>query len=158
MKSSQRSQSSSKNVSLARALSKFGVASRSQSMNLVAAGRVSVNGAKKTDPSFRVAMEKDEIAVDGRILCEEQFLYIMLNKPVGCVTTRSDERGNPTVYDYLQDIEEWIFPVGRLDKETGGLLLFTNDHRLGERLTNPSSRIPKTYRVTLDRPIGAPSS
>ena len=76
-----------------------------------------------------------------------------MNKPAGVVTTRSDELGRKTVYDLLGEQGKWIFPVGRLDKETTGLLLLTNDHRLGEQLTNPASRIPKCYRVELDKTL-----
>jgi 23S rRNA pseudouridine2605 synthase len=140
-------------VSLARAISKLGFASRSQAAKMIGEGRVEVNGEVVTDPSARVTMEDDRVAVDGRTLEEKEFLYILFHKPTGCVTTRSDERGNKTIYDYLGGIDAWVFPVGRLDKETSGLLLLTNDHRLGELLTNPGSKVGKTYRVTLDRPI-----
>jgi 23S rRNA pseudouridine2605 synthase len=78
-----------------------------------------------------------------------------MNKPVGYVTTRSDELGRKTVYDLLKGIDEWVFPVGRLDKDTSGLLLFTNDTQLGERLTSPGSKIPKTYKAKLDKPLTA---
>lgn len=98
-------------------------------------------------------MAGDEIAVDGAPVRKQAFVYILMNKPPGLVTTRSDERGRATVYDLLGEVGRWVFPVGRLDKDTTGLLLFTNDNRLGESLTNPDARSPKTYRVTLDRDV-----
>ncbi len=142
-----------RNVSLARALSKLGVLSRSQAEEAVRQRRVSVNGKIITNPSYRCSMDDDRIEIDGKPVRQPAFLYIVMNKPVGVVTTRSDERGRKTVYDLLGDAGQWIFPVGRLDKDSSGLLLFTNDHRLGERLTNPNSKVPKTYIVTLDKPL-----
>jgi pseudouridine synthase len=76
-----------------------------------------------------------------------------MHKPAGTVTTRSDERGRKTVYDLLPEHTPWVFPVGRLDKDTSGLLLFTNDTRFGERITRPESRVSKTYVAQIDRPI-----
>ena len=142
-----------RNVSLARALSKLGVLSRSQAEEAVHQRRVRVNGKIIANPSLRCSMDDDRIEIDGKPVRHPAFLYIMMNKPVGIVTTRSDERGRKTVYDFLGDVGQWIFPVGRLDKDSSGLLLFTNDHRLGERLTNPDSKVPKTYIVTLDKPL-----
>ena len=140
-------------VSLARALSKLGYTSRSQAEKLVLEGHVSVNQKIIKNPSLRCSLEKDIIAVDGKKLGSKEFLYIVMNKPVGVVTTRSDERGRPTVYDILGEVGKWVFPVGRLDKDTSGLLLFTNDNQLGERLTSPKSKVPKTYLVQLDKQI-----
>jgi 23S rRNA pseudouridine2605 synthase len=76
-----------------------------------------------------------------------------MHKPVGYVTTRCDERSRATVYDLLGDMRDWVFPVGRLDRGTSGLLLFTNDTAFGEALTSPESHVSKTYRVRLDRPL-----
>lgn len=115
--------------------------------------RVSVNGNIINNPSFRCAVAHDRIAVDGMTVKENEPMYFVLHKPVGVVTTRSDERGRSTVYDVLGDVGRWVFPVGRLDKDTSGLLLFTNDHRLGEQLTSPLSKVPKTYLVGLDKPL-----
>ena len=140
-------------VSLARALSKLGFSSRSQAAEIIRDGKVTMNGNVITDPDRRCSLEHDRIAVDGVGVEEKELVYVLMNKPSGYVTTRSDELERKTIYDLLGSIDEWIFPVGRLDKDTSGLLLLTNDHRLGEKLTNPASKIPKTYRVLLDRSL-----
>ena len=142
-----------RDVSLARALSKLGFCSRTEAGALIADGRVRVNGTVATSPARRVSMSKDKVTVDGKKIPEKTLVYILMNKPSGLVTTRSDERGRPTVYDLLGDMGQWVFPVGRLDLETSGLLLLTNDNRLGESLTNPVSKVPKTYHVTLDKEV-----
>jgi 23S rRNA pseudouridine2605 synthase len=99
-----------------------------------------------------VSLEHDRISVDGNVAAESREpIVIALHKPVGCVTTRSDPQGRGTVYDLLPKVDRFVFPVGRLDKDTSGLLIFTDDHRLGEALTNPDSHVPKTYEVTVDR-------
>jgi pseudouridine synthase len=143
-------------VSLARALSKLGYTSRSLAEQMIRDGRVRLNGTIVNHPSRRCDPAHDRIVVDGSPVRGEQLLYLALHKPVGVVTTRSDERGRRTIYDLLGEHEQWLFPVGRLDKETSGLLIMTNDHRFGEMLTNPRSTIPKTYMVGLEKPL-APS-
>ncbi|MBA4312470.1 MAG: pseudouridine synthase [Chlorobiaceae bacterium] len=142
-----------RHVSLARALSKLGFCSRSLSEKMILAGRVSINGKPCLNPSYRCALASDKISVDNKKIFKESFKYIILNKPVGVVTTRSDERGRKTVYDLLGDVGQWVFPVGRLDKDTSGLLLMTNDTQLGNLLTSPDSKIPKTYNVTISEII-----
>ncbi len=142
-----------RNVSVARALSKLGYCSRKEAESLVLDGEVEVNGVVIRNPAFRCSLTHDKITVQGTSNAKKSFVYIMMNKPVGIVTTRSDERGRTTAYDVLGDVGKWVFPVGRLDKETSGLLLFTNDHQLGEQLTNPISKVPKTYVVELDTSI-----
>ena len=138
-------------VSLPRALSKLGLCSRTQAFDYIEAGRVEVNGRVSRDSSLRVSLEVDRIAVDGKIAAQStEPLVIALHKPAGYVTTRADPQGRKTVYDLLPKVDRFVFPVGRLDKETSGLLIFTDDHRLGEALTNPESHVPKTYEVLVD--------
>jgi len=135
-------------VSLARALSKLGYCSRKQAEKIINEKRVAVNGTIVVHPAFRVDPRLDKIQVDGHsITSKKEFVYLLMNKPRGAVTTRCDERGRVTVFDLLAKHNAFVFPVGRLDKETSGALLFTNDSQLGEWLTNPNSRVPKTYSV-----------
>lgn len=128
-----------------------GIMSRRAAEKEIAAGRVFVNGkpamiGQKVDP------ETDEVRYDGRIVGKgfKKFVYIMLNKPRGYVTTASDERGRKTVLDLVSDIEERIYPVGRLDMDSDGLLLLTNDGDLTNKLTHPRHEIPKIYNVEVE--------
>jgi 23S rRNA pseudouridine2605 synthase len=141
-------------VSLPRALSKLGIASRSQAMRLIENGDVSVNRKVESNPHRWIDLNRDRIELKNQILVRRAFRYVLLNKPYGIVTTRSDERGEKTVFDLLGEKGEGISPVGRLDKETAGLLLFTNDHQFANLLTTPGSDIRKSYLAGLDRPIG----
>jgi 23S rRNA pseudouridine2605 synthase len=140
-------------VSLARALSKLGVCSRSEGERLVRAGRVSVGGVVVREPSRRVDPARDRIAVDGARVGAERKVYLALNKPRGLVTTRDDPRGRETVYACLADARladaplPFVAPVGRLDKASEGLLLFTNDSRWAARLLAPASHVDKVYHV-----------
>ena len=139
-------------ISLARALSKLGYTSRSQARPLITAGRVSVNGRTVTDPEARIDIERDRIAVDGQAVEAASYVYIMLNKPVGYVTTRSDERDRRTVFELLDGTSlPYLTPVGRLDLESAGLLLFTNDTRWADRITSPEGHVDKVYHVRIDR-------
>ena len=140
-------------VSLPRALSKLGYCSRSQAEKLVAGGTVSVNGKVVTSLSFRVDPFRDTITVDAALVNKtKSFVYLLFHKPLNVITTSSDERNRSTVYDFIRKWgkETHLFPVGRLDKDTTGALLITNDTQLGERLTNPTSKFPKTYEVTCE--------
>lgn len=139
------------NVSVARALSKLGYCSRSQAVEIIGQGRLTMDGKTVWNPSLRCFPEKVRFAVDGQSVLAGRYVYIIMNKPLGVVTTRSDERGRKTVYTILGTVGRWVFPVGRLDKDTSGLLILTNDTALGERLTNPASKVPKKYEVRLDR-------
>lgn len=138
-------------ITLARAISKFGVASRTQAARIVQEGRVKVNEKVARSPDLWVDPGKDGIVIDGKALQRKKFEYLVMNKPIGVVTTRMDELGRKTVYALLPADSWWLFPVGRLDKETSGLLLFTNDTRFGDKITNPVTKLPKTYRVSVDR-------
>ncbi|MGA9407976.1 MAG: pseudouridine synthase [Bacteroidota bacterium] len=145
-------------VSLSRALSKLGYCSRAQAEKLIVERKVSVNGRIIVQPALRVDPSIDTIQVEAQPLTsKKEFIYLLMNKPAGIVTTRADERGRKTVFDLLPKGKPFIFPVGRLDKETSGALLFTNDSQLGERLTNPGSRVPKTYRVVADGTVSQDS-
>lgn len=138
-------------ISLARALSKLGFISRSAAVPLITGGRVRVNGRVQNDPDFRIDIERDKVAVDKKTIEKTTFRYVMLNKPSGMVTTRSDERGRETVYECLKGGGfPYLAPVGRLDKDSEGLLIFTNDSRWANRITAPTSHIDKTYRVEVD--------
>lgn len=134
---------------LARVLSKLGVASRTQAEQWVRAGRVSVNGRRVMDPEHRTFIGRDRLQLDGAPVQAAAHRYLMLNKPRGVVTTARDERGRDTVYRYLPE-GEWLAPVGRLDKASEGLLLFTNDTAWAHRLLDPASHQPKTYHVQVD--------
>ncbi|WP_168880227.1 pseudouridine synthase [Rhizobium sp. P28RR-XV] len=141
-----------KRVTLPRALSKLGYCSRTQAEALITAGRVSVDGRKIADPATWVDLEHSKFAIDGREISAEKKLYFMLNKPRGLVTTRDDPEGRPTVYDCLKEIDaRHLAPVGRLDKASEGLLLFTNDTVLSQTLLDPVSHVGKTYHVQVGR-------
>jgi pseudouridine synthase len=109
---------------------------------------VRVNDAVERTPSRWIDPARDRVAVDGRRVGDETPRVVLaFHKPKGVVTTRADPAGRPTVYDALGDVGRWVFPVGRLDRDTSGLLILTNDHRLGERLTSPDHHVPKAYHV-----------
>jgi 23S rRNA pseudouridine2605 synthase len=135
-------------VSLLRALSKFGVCSRSEAQRRILAGRVELNGAVETRPEIRIDPRRDRVVVDGVPASDRVARVVLaLHKPPGYVTTRVDPAGRLTVYHLLGDFAQYVFPVGRLDRDSSGLLLLTNDHRLGHRLTDPEHHVPKTYHV-----------
>lgn len=132
---------------LERVLSKAGVGSRSEARRWIAAGRVSVNGRTILDPDQWIDLELDAVSFDGKPLAREARIYLLLNKPAGFLTTYRDPAGRPTVYDLLPERDRYLFPVGRLDLDTCGLLIMTNDAEMAERLTNPEYHIAKTYLV-----------
>lgn len=134
---------------LVRALSKLGLASRSEARALIAAGRVTVDGRVAREPLAAVDLERVTIAVGGRIGDRGPRVVIALHKPRGVVTTRRDPEGRPTVYSLLRDVPARVVPVGRLDLATTGLLLLTNDTDFGNWLTDPRSRVPKVYLATV---------
>ena len=132
---------------LDRVLSKAGVGSRVEASHWVRAGRVQVNGRVVRDPDRWIDMERDRVRLDGRPLQARERVYLLLYKPAGYLTTYRDPHGRPTVYDLLEDVGTFVSPVGRLDLDTSGLLLMTNDTQFAERVTNPESHVPKTYLV-----------
>jgi 23S rRNA pseudouridine2605 synthase len=136
-----------RNIGLARALSKLGYCSRSNAAELIRAGRVTLNGRTRRDPETPTHLDSDHIAVDGGDVRAAPFIYLMLNKPRGIVTTASDERHRETVYSLLAPGTPFVGPVGRLDKASEGLLLMTNDSEWAARVTAPESHLDKRYHV-----------
>ena len=132
---------------LDRVLSKAGVGSRTEARGWIGTGRVRVNGRLVQTPDHWVDLDRDQVTLDGKPVLSETRRYLLLYKPKGYITTYKDPEGRPTVYDLLKDLEEYVFPVGRLDQDTSGLLLLTNDAQFAERLTNPEFKVPKTYLV-----------
>jgi 23S rRNA pseudouridine2605 synthase len=131
-----------------------GVASRRKSEELITAGHVSVNGQTVTELGVKADPETDHIRVDGKPLHAERKLYLLLHKPKGYVSTVTDPEGRPTVMDLVRDAGARLYPVGRLDYLSEGLLLLTNDGDLAQRLTRAASHVPKTYLVKVS---GRPS-
>lgn len=136
---------------LARVISRLGIASRTQATRWILEGRVTVGGRVVRDPE-RPTTETERIAVDGAGIAACERLYVMLNKPRGFVTTAADEQGRDTVYALLADAGlPWLAPVGRLDKASEGLLLFSNDSAWSAAITAPQTHLDKTYHVQIDR-------
>ena len=132
-------------------LSKLGYCSRTQAQALIQGGRVQVNGTVQRAPSLRVDVRRDRITVDGQWVTAAAKVYLMLNKPRGLVTTTTDERGRETVYRCLTDSSlPRVSPVGRLDKASEGLLLFTNDTRWAAGILDPAAHLDKTYHVQIN--------
>src|SRR5262245_51792366 len=132
---------------LERVLSKAGAGSRTDARSWIGAGRVNVNGKSVTDPDYWVDINRDHVTLDGKALQKAAPTYLLLYKPAGYLTTWRDPEGRPTVYDLTGDAGTWLSPVGRLDLDTSGLLIMTNDNGLAEHLTNPDHAVPKTYQV-----------
>jgi len=139
----------SRRIGLARALSKQGYCSRSDAVDLIRAGRVSLNGAICRNPEAPVRAQRDHIQVNHRELPTPEKVYVMLNKPRGVVTTAFDEKGRETVYAYLDEGLPWVAPVGRLDKASEGLLLLTNDSEWAGRLLAPETHLDKIYHAQI---------
>lgn len=130
-----------------------GIASRRKADVLIEAGKVTVNGQVVREMGYRVQPD-DTVAFEGKVVKPERFVYVLLNKPKDFITTTKDERGRKTVMRLVEKAtKERIYPVGRLDRHTTGLLLFTNDGDLAQKLTHPSFEIEKVYGVTLDKPL-----
>ena len=136
-------------IRLQKHLSECGIASRRKAEELIAAGKVKING-HIAEIGARVDPKRDKVTVRGKaVVPVNEKVYIMLNKPRGFVTTMSDELGRKTVSDLVADAGARIFPVGRLDRDSEGLLILTNDGDFANKLTHPSSHVNKTYRVTV---------
>jgi 23S rRNA pseudouridine2605 synthase len=139
-------------VQLVRVFTKAAVASRTQAREYILDGRVTVNGQVITHIMEYVDLETDDIRFDGQPLKPiKENTYILFHKPAGYVTTRSDTEERPTIYDLLPSSAHWIFPVGRLDMDSEGLLLLTDDGILGNWLKDPESNVPKRYKVLIHR-------
>src|SRR5262245_63719383 len=136
-------------VRLQRYLATAGVAARRKAEDLIVAGRVQVNGKVVTVLGTKVDPEHDDVLVDGEAVVALDHLYVLFNKPKGCITAVSDDRGRPTVMDYLPNLPVPVKPVGRLDFYSEGVLLLTNDGELAARLLAPASHVPTTYHVTV---------
>lgn len=138
-------------IRLQKALASSGIGSRRSCEELIVAGRVAVNGRVVRELGTRVDPTTDEVAVDGvTVPLVPDLLYLALNKPRGVLTTMADEAGRPCVGDYVADRADRVFHVGRLDADSEGLLLLTNDGTLAHRITHPSFGVPKTYLVQID--------
>jgi len=138
-------------VRLQKYMAEAGIASRRKSEELILQGKVRVNGNKVTELGLSVDPERDRVEFEGKpIKAPEQKVYIMFNKPVGCVSTCHDDRGRKTVLDYIKGIDSRIYPVGRLDFTTEGLLLLTNDGQLAYKLTHPRHEIGKRYYAVIN--------
>ena len=128
-------------------LSKAGLGSRVDARRWIHDGRVKVNGTLVRNPDHWIDLKRDRVRVDNRPLVARERVYVLLYKPTGYITSYKDPQGRPTVYDLIADVGTFVSPVGRLDLDTSGLLLMTNDNRFAERVTNPDSHVPKTYLV-----------
>lgn len=132
---------------LDRVLSKAGLGSRTEARSWIGSGRVRVNGKLIQTPDHWVNLERDKVTLDGKPVGKAHLRYVLLYKPKGYITSYKDPEGRPTVYDLIPDVDQFVGTVGRLDLDTSGLLLLTNDNQLAETLTNPESKMPKTYLV-----------
>ena len=132
---------------LERVLSKAGLGSRTQARQWIGAGRVRVNGKLIQTPDHWVDLERDRVTLDGKPVRAQERLYLLLYKPKGYITSHGDPEGRPTIYDLIGDLGAWVVPVGRLDQDTSGLLILTNDTQFANRVMDPEFKVAKTYLV-----------
>src|SRR5580704_7425202 len=139
---------------LQKILSQAGVSSRRKAEALIVEGRVTVNGEAVTELGSKADIARDHIKVDGRLLRKpKRMVYLAMNKPKNCVTTVFDPEGRETVMHLLRGVKDRVFPVGRLDYHSEGLLLLTNDGEFAHRITSPASHVIKTYVVKANGPL-----
>jgi 23S rRNA pseudouridine2605 synthase len=141
-------------MTLDRVLSRFGLASRTDARRAILDGRMRVNGRVVRDPDLWVHTDRDRFMFDNRALRPLRKLYVAYYKPKGVITSHGDPGGRPTIYEHLDPWLGWLAPVGRLDKDSSGLLLLTNDTEFANYITNPESNVRKLYRVKLNGIIG----
>lgn len=135
---------------LQKILSEAGLCSRREAEKRLLAGRITLNGRRVTELGTKADPSRDKIAVDGKpVFLPRGKIYYLFHKPRNVMVTRFDPEGRPTIYDYLKKIRERVYPVGRLDFDSEGLLLLTNDGELTHQLTHPGSKVPKTYEVKI---------
>ena len=145
--------STSATIRLNKYIASAGVCSRRKADELIQTDRVKVNGKVVHDLGVKITPSIDTIVVDGKqILILDEHVYILFNKPKDCITTTSDERGRTTIMDYVRS-KQRIFPIGRLDRDTTGVLLLTNDGDFSNQLMHPRSKVKKAYKVTLDKAL-----
>jgi 23S rRNA pseudouridine2605 synthase len=132
---------------LERVFSKAGVGSRTEARSWIGSGRVKINGKVIQNPDYWVDLSRDKVTLDGKPLRRAEATYILLYKPKGYVTSHGDPEGRPTVYDLIRDAGTWLSPVGRLDMDTSGLLILTNDTAFADHVTDPAHKVPKTYQI-----------
>lgn len=142
-----------KEIRLNRFIANAGVCSRRDADKLILEGKIKVNGQIVTELGIKVT-RGDKVSYQGKVLKSEKFVYLLLNKPKDFITTMDDPEGRHTVSELVKNAcPERIYPVGRLDRMTTGLLLFTNDGDLAKKMTHPSHKVPKIYHVILDKPL-----
>jgi 23S rRNA pseudouridine2605 synthase len=132
---------------LERVLSKAGIGSRTDARKWIGAGRVAVNGKLVQTPDVWVDLDRDRVTFDGKPLVSAERIYLIVYKPKGYVTTYKDPDGRATVYDLLKGFDQWVVPVGRLDQDSSGLLIMTNDTQFADHVMSPEHKVPKTYLV-----------
>ena len=138
-----------KDTRLQKMLAECGIASRRKAEEMIAAGRVAVNGVR-AQIGDKVDVKKDKVTVDGqRVQTVDEKMYIMVHKPRGYLTSMSDDRGRKCVSELVEELPVRLFPIGRLDKDSEGLLLMTNDGDFANLIAHPSTHVPKVYRVTV---------
>lgn len=136
-------------------LAEAGVASRRKADELIKQGRIEVNGKVVTEFGVRVDPEKDIVTFDGEPVKFQKFVYYLFHKPAGYITTLKDEKGRKTIFDIIK-VKQRVFPIGRLDRDTTGVLLLTNDGNFANFLMHPRNKIPREYIATLDKPFEEP--